>query len=61
MINVPNLNVAGAKFVVDFGTVEIKSEKGLDTDRWIKHPEKEFVTLKLNILSKEAEVKYIKK
>lgn len=60
MINVPNLNVAGAKFVVDFGTVEIKSEKGLDTDRWIKHPEKEFVTLKLNILSKEAEVKYIK-
>ena len=47
--------------MVDFGTVEIKSEKGLDTDRWIKHPEKEFVTLKLNILSKEAEVKYIKK
>ena len=59
VINVPNLNVPGAKFVVDCGTVEIKSEKEIDNNRWINHPGKEFVTMKLTIISKEAEVKYI--
>ena len=59
VINVPNLNVPGAKFVVDCGTVEIKSEKEIDTNRWINHQGKEFSTMKLKVISKEAEVKYI--
>ena len=45
MINVPNLNVPGAKFVVDFGTVEVKSAREIDTNRWINHPGKEFYTM----------------
>ena len=58
LVIIPNLNVDGARFEVDFGTINIKSTKEVETGRWINHPAKEFISMAIQVDSYNAKVNY---
>ena len=51
LIIIPNLNVEGSRFEVDFGYIKIMSEQAIEKGRWVNHPEKEFRTMAIRVHS----------